>query len=207
MKRIITMLLAMAMLMSLSACVAENTPSYDFGGAVMFDPEYSALIGRSDIAYTGRISIGTQGMPVANGRLGGPVWQPNDKTLTMQINHTDVFTFSDSSAESKNHSNEGGGGIGRFHIGFGDSVFGSETENYLSLYEGKLYVTGNDISAQVYTDMDSDVIVITVTDNREAPKNITIDLTMLRDPLREWGEHKTVTELYEEKTLFCSVRP
>ena len=40
--------------------------------APLFDPDYARLIGRSDLTYTGRITTGTQGMSVANGRFGAP---------------------------------------------------------------------------------------------------------------------------------------
>lgn len=98
MKRIIALILLLASVLQLSACAADNSASYDFGGVTMFDPEYSELIARSDIYYVGQIGSGTQGITVANGRLGGPLWQSSASTLSMQINHTDVFTFSDSSA-------------------------------------------------------------------------------------------------------------
>ena len=68
--------------------------------APLFDPDYGRLIGRSDLTYTGRITTGTQGMSVANGRFGGPVWQSNGSTLVMQLNHTDMFMFNDASAAS-----------------------------------------------------------------------------------------------------------
>lgn len=168
----------------------------------MFVPEYSELISRSDIYYTGQIGSGTQGITIANGRMGGPVWQSSSSTLSMQINHTDVFTFSDSSAVSKDHSNEGGGGVGRLHVDFGEKVFDSNTKNQLSMYEGTLYVSTEKVSIKAYADMDSDTVVLQISDNREDPKDITVDLTMLRPALREWGAHKTVTEVFEDEGAF-----
>lgn len=199
MKRIIAFVLVMVSLLSLSACVNDNSVSYDFGGVKMFNPEYSKLIARSDIYHVGQIGMGTQGITVANGRLGGPLWQSSASTLSMQINHTDVFTFSDSSAVSKDHSNDGGGGVGRLHINFGANVFDSDTKNHLSMYEGRLYIDGKDVCVEAYADMNSDVLMLIISDNREVPKDITIDLTMLRPALREWGAHKTVTEVYEKE--------
>lgn len=199
MKRIIAFVLVMVSLLSLSACVNDNSASYDFGGVKMFNPEYSKLIARSDIYHVGQIGSGTQGITVANGRLGGPLWQSSASILSMQINHTDVFTFSDSSAVSKDHSNDGGGGVGRLHINFGTNVFDSDTKNHLSMYEGRLYIDGKDVCVEAYADMNSDVLMLIISDNREVPKDITIDLTMLRPALREWGAHKTVTEVYEKE--------
>ena len=94
----------------------------------IFNPNYSELIGRSDLTYTGRITTGTQGMPVANGRFGGPVWESSGNTLSMQLNHTDTFMFNDASAVAKDHQNSGGGALGRVHVGFGSgTVFDGAT--------------------------------------------------------------------------------
>ena len=40
----------------------------------VFGPDYSALVSRSNLTYNGMIDFGPYGMPVANGRFGGPVW-------------------------------------------------------------------------------------------------------------------------------------
>ena len=161
----------------------------------IFDPDYAELIGRSDIEYEGSISSGTKGFSVANGRLGGPVWQYNNSTLTMQINHTSVFMFNDASAASKDHLNSGGGGIGRIHVNFGSDIFGEDTVNYLSLYEGRLDVTTPEVDVEVLPNMDSDAIILRITDNRENPQDITIDLTMLRDANQVWGAHTATSTL------------
>jgi hypothetical protein len=164
--------------------------------APLFDPDYGKLIGRSDIAYTGRITTGTQGMSVANGRFGGPVWQSNSSTLVMQLNHTDMFMFNDASAASKDHQNSGGGALGRIHVGFGtDTVFDSTTKQHLSLYKGTLSIDGTGVHVDVISDMDSDVIALQITDQRATPQAITVDLAMLRDPNQIWGAHTAISTL------------
>ncbi|MEV5966988.1 hypothetical protein AB0L70_34780 [Kribbella sp. NPDC051952] len=162
----------------------------------VFDPDYSKLIGRSDLRYTGRITTGTQGMSVANGRFGGPVWQSNSTTLVMQLNHTDMFMFNDASAASKDHQNSGGGAVGRIHVGFGsDTVFDSTTKQHLSLYDGKLSVNGTGVDIDVIAAMDSDAIAIKVADNRATPQPITVDLAMLRTANQIWGAHTAMSTL------------
>jgi len=162
----------------------------------LFNPDYSRLIGRSDLIYTGRITTGTQGMSVANGRFGGPVWQSNSSTLVMQLNHTDMFMFNDASAASKDHQNSGGGAVGRIHIGFGTgTVFDATTRQHLSLYDGRLSISGTGVRADVIADMDSDVIAIQVTDDRATPQPITVDLAMLRDANQIWGAHSAISTL------------
>ncbi|MBQ1017538.1 hypothetical protein KBX71_06600 [Micromonospora sp. D93] len=171
-------------------------PLFDPADAV-FNPDYSQLIGRSDLRYTGTITTGTQGMSVANGRFGGPVWQRDANNLVMQLNHTDTFMFNDASSASKDHQNSGGGAIGRVHIGLGpSSPFGANTNQHLSLYEGQLSVEGSGVIIKVIPDMNADLIAIKVTDNRTAPQPITVDLAMLRVANQVWGAHNAVSTFH-----------
>lgn len=173
---------------------ALANPKGGSGGTPVFNPDYSALIGRSDLSYTGRITTGTQGMSVANGRFGGPVWQSDGNTLVMQLNHTDMFMFNDASSASMDHQNSGGGALGRIHIGFGTTaVFDATTKQHLSLYNGKLSVDGAGVSIDVIPNMDADAIAIRVTDNRPTPQAVTVDLAMLRDANQVWGAHTAVS--------------
>lgn len=176
--------------------VLASGASFDPSDAV-FTPDYGRLIGRSDIQATGRITTGTQGMSIANGRFGGPVWQRDANNLVMQLNHTDTFMFNDASAASKDHQNSGGGAIGRVHIGLGtSSPFGTAMTQRLSLYEAQLSIAAADVNIDVIPDMGSDVIAIKVTDNRAIPQPITIDLAMLRAATQVWGTH-TVTSAFD----------
>ena len=178
------------------------------GGAV-FDPDYGRLIGRSDLRHTGRIGAGTEGMPVANGRFGGPVWQRDSDNLVMQLNHTDTFMFNDASAASKDHQNSGGGGLGRVHIGFGTSgVFSAATTHHLSLYEARLAIAGEGVFVEVIPDMDADVIAIRVTDDRALPEAITVELAMLREAEQTWGAHRAMSafETVGEQTIVLAQR-
>ena len=167
------MALQMAASLPVSAKASENI-SVD----PLFSPDYSQLIARSDVSYTGMIPAGYEGIPVANGRFGGPVWQSNANTLCMQLNHTDAFMYNDASAESTNE----GGALGQIYVDFGGTVFSDETLNYLSLYDGKLSVSDKELEISVIAKNDSDVIAIKISDNRSEPAPITIDLKMLRQP-------------------------
>ena len=55
-------------------------------------------------------------------------------------NHTDAFMYNDASSESTTE----GGALGQVYIDFGGSVFSSETNNHLSLYDGGLNITFTD---------------------------------------------------------------
>ncbi len=143
----------------------------------IFNPNYSELIARSDLLHEGIIDFGPFGMPVANGRFGGPIWQKDTKTLSMQLNHTDTFMYNDASAQSTYD----GGGLGRLEINFGGNVFDENTSQRLSLYDGALYINSSDVSVTVIPNMNSDTVLINITDLREEPKDIIITLNMLRN--------------------------
>jgi hypothetical protein len=182
-----------------TSAVTPALPEYSNKVPPVFNPDYSELIGRSDLTYTGTITSGTQGMPVANGRFGGPIWQSSGHTLVMQVNHTDSFMFNDASSASKDHINSGGGALGRIYVDFGgDRVFGDVTEHHLSLYEGELKIKGTGVDVHVSANMHSDAIAIRITDNRATPKDINVDLAMLRDANQIWGNHSAVSTLTTE---------
>ncbi|MGE5613816.1 MAG: CBM35 domain-containing protein [Bacillota bacterium] len=195
-KKALTLLLVFTFIAPMLVMAPVNNEVRAASATPIFNPDYSELIGRSDLTYNGRITTGTQGMPVANGRFGGPVWQSSENTLSMQLNHTDTFMFNDASAASKDHVNSGGGALGRVHVGFGPgSVFNSATQNRLSLYDARLSIIGAGVNVNVIPDMNSNVIAIQITDNRASPQPITIDLTMLRDANQVWGAHTAVSTL------------
>lgn len=181
-----------------SEAVTPIFPEYSNAVAPVFNPDYSELIGRSDLTHTGIITSGTQGMPVATGRFGGPVWQSSGNTLVVQLNHTDSFMFNDASSASQDHINSGGGALGRVHIDFGTTVFNKATEQRLSLYEGRLNISGSGIDVNVIANMNSDAISIQITDNRAMPQNIIVDLAMLRDANQIWGPHSAISSLTTE---------
>ena len=196
-KKALTTFLILALITPLFAAAPGNNTAYATTPVTpVFNPNYNELISRSDLTYTGRITSGTQGMPVANGRFGGPVWENSGNTLSMQLNHTDTFMFNDASAVSKDHANSGGGALGRIHVGFGTgTVFDGTTKNHLSLYDSRLSIDGTGVAINVIPNMNSDAIAIQITDNRAIPQAITVDLTMLRDASQTWGAHSAVSTL------------
>lgn len=144
----------------------------------LFNPDYSELVSRSDLTYDGMIDFGPYGMPVANGRFGGPVWEKDAKTLSMQLNHTDTFMYNDATAQSTYDN----GALGKLEINFSGDVFDDDTSHHLSLYDARLNIESGDISVAVISDTSSDAVLIQVTDNRDEPQDITVTLNMLRSP-------------------------
>lgn len=176
-KKLVAALLAA--LVFLSAC-GENMSKevITISNEPLFNPDYSELIARSDLKYDGMIDFGPYGMPVANGRFGGPVWEKDAKTLSMQLNHTDTFMYNDASANSTYDN----GALGKLEINFGEDVFGNNTSHHLSLYDARLDIRSGDVSVAVIADTSSDAVLIQVNDGRAEPQDITVTLNMLRNP-------------------------
>ena len=116
----------------------------------IYNPDYAKLVGRSDLTYEGLVTFSPYGMPVANGRFGGPVWEADENTLAMQLNHTDTFMFNDASANSEWDYRSGA--LGVLNIDFGNAVFSDELSQHLSLYDGKLSLTDKEVSVNVIAD-------------------------------------------------------
>ncbi|BBI35855.1 LamG domain-containing protein [Cohnella abietis] len=158
--------------------VITNPTPVKASGTPIFNPDYNQLISRSDLTYKGMITSGPYGMPIANGKFGGPVWEPSGNMLSMQVNHTNTFVANDASARG----NSSGGGLGKINVDFGGTVFGAATTQKLSLYDAMLNIDGSNLNVKVIGKNDSDIIAIQVTDNRSVPMPVNIDLKMLRAP-------------------------
>lgn len=185
-RRFVAGVLVLQMAASVSPAVsASETISTD----PIFNPDYAQLIARSDLSYTGMIAGGYEGIPVANGRFGGPVWQPSQTTLCMQLNHTDTFMYNDASSESTTE----GGALGQVYVDFGSAVFSYETQQHLSLYDGKLSITDENVEISVIAQNDKDAVAIHVNDKRENPQPITVELRMLRQPNVVRGEFSAIS--------------
>lgn len=153
--------------------------------ASLFDADYEELVSRSDLEHTGLITFSPYGMPIANGKFGGPVWQNNENVLAMQLNHTDTFMFNDASANSEWDYRSGA--LGVLNVDFGSPVFSDGLKQCLSLYDGRLNLKDDDISVNVISDNGRDTVLISVDDNRKNPADITIDLKMTRSPNERKG--------------------
>lgn len=161
----------------------------------LFNPDYAELISRSNLSYRGMIDFGPYGMPVANGRFGGPVWQRDGRTLSIQLNHTDTFMYNDASAQSTYEN----GALGRMDIDFGGNVFGESMVQELSLYDARLRIQSGEVSVDMIADCASDSLLIHITDGRREPANITVTLSMLREPEVKRGLFRAASRLTLER--------
>ncbi|MBA8794916.1 hypothetical protein FHX74_002544 [Friedmanniella endophytica] len=167
----------------------------DRGRPWLFAPDVAALVGRSDLEHRGTVGRGPEGFPVGSGRLGGPVWQSDERTLSLQLNHTDAFMFGDASAASSDHPNAGGGALGRVHVDLGGPVFGPDTTQRLALHRGTLTVDGAGVHVEVSGDPVGDRVMIMVRDERAEPAPVTVALTLVREADQHWGEHRASSVL------------
>lgn len=157
----------------------------------VFNPDYSELVSRSDLNITGLVTFSPYGLPVANGRFGGPVWEDNESTLSMQMNHTDLFMFNDASANSEWDYRSGT--LGVLNVDFGSAVFSDNLSQRLSLYDGRLSLTDKEISVNVIADNAADTVLISVEDKRTKPSDINIDLKMTRSPSERKGKFSAIS--------------
>ena len=194
-KRLISLIIALAALTSCGGNMKNEQIKIDDGK--IFNADYSSLVSASDLSYRGQIDFGPWGMPVANGRFGGPVWEPSGRVLAMQLNHTDVFMYNDASAESTYDN----GALGKLEIDFGEDVFGEGTLNALSLYDAKLTVTGSGVFCEVISSPDSDTVLLRITDSRAEPKDIAVTLNMLRSPEVKRGLFSAMSYMTDENGI------
>lgn len=113
----------------------------------------------------------------------------------MQLNHTDTFMYNDASAQSTYEN----GALGRIDIDFGENIFDEKTVQELSLYDAKLTINSSGVTIQVIADVDSDNVLIRISDKRKKPEDITITLNMLRDPDVKRGLFSASSQITLEK--------
>jgi hypothetical protein len=185
-KGIFTVWIVLCMMLLQQMVITPPTPVMA-SGTPIFNPDYNSLVSRSDLNYTGMITTGPCGMPIANGSFGGPVWESTGNMLNMQVNDTDTFVANDATARG----NTSGGGLGSISVDFGGTVFGTSTTQKLSLYDAMLNINATNMNVKVIAKNDSNVVAIQVTDTRPSPAPININLKMLRAPSVNTGNGGT----------------
>ncbi|RLE08749.1 glycoside hydrolase [Candidatus Aerophobetes bacterium] len=176
--------------------------------------DYRALVSRADIAYFSPTTESAEGLPIGNGRMGTLIWTANN-SLNMQINRVDVFAQNSYSESGTDYC----GGCGKIEVDFGEPVFkpAKNFEEYLSVYEGLLTISGDLVKAEAFAWNEEDVIVVRINDERKNPLPININLRMLRPAAnRKTRYHKAnstfcqrddkiiLLQEFSEKEFFCS---
>lgn len=145
--------------------------------------DYRKLISNADLVYEIPVDRSEAGMPLGNGTMGSLVWT-SPSAIKMQINRSDVFAENKSTDSFKERHSDYASGCGFIDINlvdFGDDLFTEDGfKQKLNLYDGLMTLNGNGISASFIACNNKDVFAIEITDLRENPGSINIDLRMLR---------------------------
>ena len=162
-----------------------------------------------------------EGTPIGNGRMGTLVWT-TPASLEFQLNRVDVFAVNRNTASqhfSRTHATiDYCGACARLSIGFGGEPLGatSHFRQSLSLWSAQCAVEGQVVRAECWVAAEDDVLVVTVTDERESPLPIDVTLSMWREPEERHGAHRasyafqqttssiTVVQTFEEADHYCS---
>lgn len=163
-------------------------------------PNLEERMALSAVDWQGIIGLGPFGMPVANGRFGGPVWEENSRSLTLQFNHTDAFMYNDACTQTDAR----GGALGILHVEFDAPVFDGDMFHHLSIYDGYLAITAKDHEIRVVPDMKKDRVILEVTDTGFSRRNLTLTLSMLREPNEIRGNYRALSRFTADKGLMLA---
>ena len=159
-------------------------------GSSMISVDLQKLISRGDLSYTKPASRSEEGIPVGNGRMGTLVWTtPTD--LRMQINRPDVYPNNSETNSFNERHNDYCGGCAFVDVqvaGAGADAFPeSGFAQKLSIYDGKLAITGTGVTCNVVAWPVQDVIALQITDNRAVPEAVQVGLRVLRYETKHYG--------------------
>ncbi len=146
---------------------------------------------QSHIVMTQPAARPVEGLPIGNGRMGTLVWT-TPGTVEFQINRVDVFAVNRHTASAHFPGpTDYGGGCARASIAVGGEPFraGPHFAQSLSLAEARCEVRGETVRVDCWVAAADDVLVVEVTDDREAPQPIEVKLAMWREPEVKIGAH------------------
>ena len=165
-----------------AAPAAAQTPGAR-GASTLLSVDYAKLVSRADLSWDMPASRSEEGMPVGNGRMGSLVWT-SPSAIKFQINRPDVFAENCETNSFNARHTDYGSGCGYVDIDFvdfGDDVFAGEAfRQNLSAYDALVTVKGKGVAARVLAWHERDVMAVEVSDGRDQPAPINIDLRMLR---------------------------
>ena len=161
------------------------------------------------------------GHPIGNGRMGTMVWTTPD-TIELQINRVDVFAANRHTSgrrfEAADPSTDYCGACGRVSIRVGGASLapGPAFAQRLSLEQARCIVTGDGVQAECWVAAHHDVLVVALTDARDAPPPTEVTLQMWRAPdvrhdehsaaygFRDLPEGMAVVQVFREREHFCA---
>lgn len=171
----------------INAC---NRTAGGAGNSQMLAVDYESLVSHADLFFRSPITDGDLGIPLGNGVMGSMVWMPDAQNMRLQINRPDVFMQNGAS----NSGRDMFGACGNIRVNFGSNVFQPDTTlQHLKYYDGIESLNANGVLADIFVWKDKDVFVINVTDNRQTPAAISIDLSTIFSSLVDTMGSNTVT--------------
>ena len=159
--------------------------------------DFRNLVSRADLHYNKPIDRSEEGLPVGNGRMGSLVWT-TPTALRLQINRVDVFASNCATNSFPERHSDYCGGCGFVDVDFidyGEDVFNEQTRQHLSCYDGLVTIEGNGVEVQVLAWHEQDVMAVRVSDQREQPAPISINLRMLRPAVVKTRSHSAASRL------------
>lgn len=127
-----------------------------------------------------------EGHPIGNGRMGTLVWTTPD-AVEFQINRVDVF------AVNRHHQGMGqceggavdyGGGCAQVRVAVGGGALRRSPcfRQCLSLEDARCSILGEGVRIECWVAAENDVLVVEVTDERDAPCSVTVELAVWSEP-------------------------
>ncbi len=173
----------------------QKTPAV--GGHIL-DVDFRGLVSRADIAYGKLVTCSEEGLPIGNGRMGSLLWA-TPSSLKMQVNRVDVFAAGCATNSFPERHTDYCGGCGFVDIDFseyGHDVFPRErTVQHLSVYDGSVTLEGEGVRIQASVWNEQDVIIAQITDTRDKPGIISVNLRALRSPFIRTASHTAASNL------------
>ena len=176
------------------------------------NPQYA------DIVFNEPVACSNEGMPIGNGRMGTLVWT-TPASVEFQINRVDVFAVNrDAAGGHSPGPTDYCGGCGRVSINVGGEPFraGPAFRQSLALQAAQCTVTGEGVTADCWVAAQDDVLIATLTDEREDPQPIEVTLGMWRElevrhgehgavhALRQNAEDVAIVQIFREADHYCS---
>ncbi|MEM9657109.1 MAG: glycoside hydrolase family 95-like protein, partial [Planctomycetota bacterium] len=171
------------MVATVAASAILSTSMAGADRSTILDVDFRKLVSRADLHYDQQVRRSEEGLPVGNGTMGSLVWT-TPKQLRLQINRVDVFCANSSTNSFPFVDTDYSHGCAFVDFSFADygpdAFPADDTDQHLSLYDGRVVVDGDDVKAEVVAWPHGEVMAVRVTDERAEPTSIRITLRALR---------------------------
>ena len=156
----------------------------------MMTVDYAALVSRAD-PDGGKLP----GLPIGNGRLATVV-RADGNSLLMFMNHADVFAFRSSSEASRDMHATYANCCGLVQIQLGEGALDKQpVQKSLRVYDAVAEFAGPEVRVRTFMWHRKDVMAVEITDERSVPREIMVDLCMIRPKDDVSGPHSAKSTL------------